>query len=124
MIKRRSGLIINMGYALHDQGRSRSRSKLVQRMATSRYLGVVYTVLPKLRYIGSPITWPMELKGFGIDVLLLAPGGIRSGFGERQASSIKLRKGLKLPNFHNPRRASHLVCDRLGLRKCLFLRQG
>lgn len=35
----------------------------------------------------------MELKGFGINVLLVAPGAITSNFGEKQSASFKAVKG-------------------------------
>lgn len=46
----------------------------------------------------------MEVAGFGLDVMLVAPGAITSQFGKKQSASIKLPAGERsVLAFHRPR---------------------
>lgn len=41
----------------------------------------------------------MEVEGFGINVMLVAPGGITSNFGQKQVDSINMPSGKLVDAF-------------------------
>ncbi|GAA5829638.1 hypothetical protein JCM11251_000230 [Rhodosporidiobolus azoricus] len=73
MVKRRSGLIVNVG-------------SIVGNIPTP--WGGIYAA-SKAALHSATETLRMEVKAFGIDVLLIAPGAITSQFGNKQLESIK-----------------------------------
>ncbi|GAA5849693.1 hypothetical protein JCM5353_003880 [Sporobolomyces roseus] len=74
MIKKRSGLVINIG-------------SIVGNIATP-WAGVYSASKAALHSLTE--TLRMEVAGFGINVMLVAPGAITSQFGKKQMNSFKL----------------------------------
>ncbi|POY74386.1 hypothetical protein BMF94_2580 [Rhodotorula taiwanensis] len=74
MIERRSGLIVNIG-------------SIVGNIATP-WSGIYSASKAALH--SATETLRMEVAGFGLDVMLVAPGAITSQFGKKQSASIKL----------------------------------
>ncbi|GAA5999021.1 hypothetical protein JCM5350_000045 [Sporobolomyces pararoseus] len=74
MIEKRSGLVINIG-------------SIVGNIATP-WSGVYSASKAALHSLTE--TLRMEVKGFGIDVMLVAPGAITSQFGKKQLGSFKM----------------------------------
>ncbi|KAK4053125.1 NADPH-dependent 1-acyl dihydroxyacetone phosphate reductase [Microbotryomycetes sp. JL201] len=74
MIKRKSGLVVNIG-------------SIVGNIATP-WAGVYASSKAALHSWTEALR--MEVKNFGIDVMLVAPGSIRSNFGKKQLASFDM----------------------------------
>lgn len=83
------------------QGRSRS-------LATVLKLSPCADSASKAALHSATETLRMEVAGFGLDVMLVAPGAITSQFGKKQSASIKLPAGERsVLAFHRPRAVQH-----------------
>lgn len=95
MAAKRTGLIINIGSvvgsSLHSiimsESNSLSRAGIIPTPWTSVYSSskaALHSWSDALR---------MEVKGLGVNVMLVAPGAITSGFGKKQLNSFAAPKG-------------------------------
>lgn len=65
-----------------------------------------------------------ELEGFGIRVMLVAPGAIKSSFGEKQANSLDMKSGLSV--LQHSEHLLNILIDSLynNVRKFIEMRAG
>lgn len=101
MAERRSGLIVNIGSivgesalcAFREPTKPSHRTRISPGNIPTPWSGVYSASKAALHSISE--TLRMEVKGLGIDVMLVAPGAITSQFGKKQLNSFQMPEGAR-----------------------------